>query len=55
MTYKFDLEDFDKKLIEKLNRQGKPQVGGPLIEQLREQARKRRLPKPPSRSISSGI
>lgn len=47
MAYKFDLEDFDKRLIEKLNRQGKPQVGGPLIERLREAARKPRLPRVP--------
>ncbi len=55
MTYKFDLEDFDKRLIEKLSRQGKAPVGGSLIARLREEARKRRLPKPPTRSISSGI
>ena len=47
MAYKFDLEDFDNKLIEKLNRQGKPQVGGLIIERLRQAVQKRRLPVTP--------
>ena len=47
MTYKFDLEDFDKRLIEKLNRQGKPQVGDSIIERVKEAVRKRRLPRVP--------
>ena len=47
MAFKFDLEDFDNKLIEKLSRQGKPQVNGTLIERLREEARKPRLPRVP--------
>ena len=52
MPDKFTLEEHKKRMRDIL----KPQpVGGSLIERLREAARQRRLPKPPGRSISSGI
>jgi len=45
MAYKFDLEDFDKKLIEKLTR--KPPTGGSLIERIRGAAGGLRKPLKP--------
>jgi len=52
MPDRFTLEEHKKRMRDILRPQP---VGGTLIERLREVSRKRRLPKPPTRSISSGI
>ena len=44
MAFKFNLEDFDKKLIDKLKKSGQPQ-GNSLFNKLKEAAKKPRLPK----------
>jgi len=48
MPYKFDMEDFDKKLVEKLKRQGMPPAPiSPLADRIRRAVRKRKLPRLP--------